>query len=150
MRQRRWLELLKDYDINIQYHPDKANVLMEVELVVRGSESYIASLKIEHNLILRIKEAQKKDEWTGNWDEYLCLVEFTYNNRWHASIKGAIFELLYGRKCRAPICWNEVEERVIEGPELVEVMNGKLALLKRSLRKLGHDKRIMLIVIEEP
>ncbi|GJT57106.1 putative nucleotidyltransferase, ribonuclease H, partial [Tanacetum coccineum] len=88
MRQRRWLELLKDYDANIQYHPGKANVvadalsrknsgimaylkiqpeivkdleLMEVELVVRGSEGYMASLKIEPNLILRIKEAQKED-----------------------------------------------------------------------------------------
>nr|GFC99356.1 putative reverse transcriptase domain-containing protein [Tanacetum cinerariifolium] len=38
-------------------------------------------------------------EWTGNWDEYLCLVEFAYNNSWHASIKAAPFELLYGRKC---------------------------------------------------
>ncbi|GJW70701.1 putative reverse transcriptase domain-containing protein, partial [Tanacetum coccineum] len=88
MRQRRWLELLKDYDANIQYHPGKANVvadalnkknseimaclkiqpeiikdleLIEVELVVRGSEGYVASLKIEPNLILRIKEAQKDD-----------------------------------------------------------------------------------------
>ncbi|GJR89033.1 retrotransposon protein, putative, ty3-gypsy subclass [Tanacetum coccineum] len=88
MRQRRWLELLKDYDANIQYHPRKANVvadtlnrknsrtlaclkiqpkiikdleLIEVELVVRGSEGYIASLKIEPNLILQIKEAQKED-----------------------------------------------------------------------------------------
>ncbi|GJY11301.1 putative RNA-directed DNA polymerase, eukaryota, reverse transcriptase zinc-binding domain protein [Tanacetum coccineum] len=88
MRQRRWLELLKDYDANIQYHLGKVNVvadalsrknsgimvclkiqpeiikdleLMEVELVVRGSEGYIASLKIEPNLILQIKEAQKKD-----------------------------------------------------------------------------------------
>ncbi|GJX19971.1 retrotransposon protein, putative, ty3-gypsy subclass [Tanacetum coccineum] len=86
MRQRRWLELLKDYDANIQYHPGKDNVvadalsrknsrimaclkvqpkiikdleLLEVELVVRGSEGYIASLKIEPNLILQIKEAQK-------------------------------------------------------------------------------------------
>ncbi|GKD33783.1 putative nucleotidyltransferase, ribonuclease H [Tanacetum coccineum] len=40
-------------------------------------------------------------EWTGSWDEYLCLVEFAYNNSWHASIKAAPFELLYGRKCRA-------------------------------------------------
>ncbi|GKD18569.1 retrotransposon protein, putative, ty3-gypsy subclass [Tanacetum coccineum] len=61
MRHMRWLELLKDYDSNIRYHLGKANVLMEVELVVRGSEGYIASLKIEPNLILRIKEAQKKD-----------------------------------------------------------------------------------------
>ncbi|GJW74310.1 putative nucleotidyltransferase, ribonuclease H [Tanacetum coccineum] len=50
-------------------------------------------------------------EWTGSWDEYLCLVEFAYNNSWHASIKAAPFELLYGRKCRAPICWDEVEAR---------------------------------------
>nr|GEY83142.1 reverse transcriptase [Tanacetum cinerariifolium] len=88
MRQRRWLEILKDYDANIQYHPGKANVvasafsrkssrimaclrvqpkiikdleLLEVELVVRGSEGYIASHKIEPNLILQIKEAQKED-----------------------------------------------------------------------------------------
>nr|GEV51632.1 retrotransposon protein, putative, Ty3-gypsy subclass [Tanacetum cinerariifolium] len=88
MRQRRWLELLKDYDANIQYHPGKANVvadalsrknsrtmaclkiqptiikdleLMEVELVVHGSEGYIASLKIEPNLILQTKKAQKED-----------------------------------------------------------------------------------------
>nr|GFC12877.1 putative reverse transcriptase domain-containing protein [Tanacetum cinerariifolium] len=53
-------------------------------------------------------------KWTGNWDEYLCLVKFAYNNRWHASIKAAPYELLYGRKCRAPICWNEVGELVIE------------------------------------
>ncbi|GKB78493.1 putative reverse transcriptase domain-containing protein [Tanacetum coccineum] len=61
-----WLEHLKDYDANIQYHPGKANVvayLMEVELVVRSSESYVASLKIEPNLILRIKEAQKDDDY---------------------------------------------------------------------------------------
>ncbi|GJY50962.1 retrotransposon protein, putative, ty3-gypsy subclass [Tanacetum coccineum] len=51
-------------------------------------------------------------EWTGSWDEYLCLVEFAYNNSWHASIKAAPFELLYGRKCRAPICWDEVEFQV--------------------------------------
>nr|GFC23991.1 putative nucleotidyltransferase, ribonuclease H [Tanacetum cinerariifolium] len=46
-------------------------------------------------------------EWTGNWDDYICLVEFAYNNSWHASIKCALFEMLYGRKCRAPICWDQ-------------------------------------------
>ncbi|GKB90460.1 putative nucleotidyltransferase, ribonuclease H, partial [Tanacetum coccineum] len=74
-------------------------------------------------------------EWTGNWDEYLCLVEFAYNISWHASIKGAPFELLYGRKCRAPICWNEVGERVIEGPDLVEVTNEKVAIAKEKLKE---------------
>nr|GEV92399.1 retrotransposon protein, putative, Ty3-gypsy subclass [Tanacetum cinerariifolium] len=88
MRQKRWLELLKDYDANIRYHTEKANVvadalsrknsgtmaclkiqpeiikdleLMEVELVVHGFQGYIASFKIEPNLILQIKEAQKED-----------------------------------------------------------------------------------------
>nr|GFC49795.1 putative nucleotidyltransferase, ribonuclease H [Tanacetum cinerariifolium] len=74
-------------------------------------------------------------EWTGNWDEYLCLVEFPYNNSWHASIKGAPFELLYGRKCRAPICWNEVGERVIEGPKLIKVTNEKVAIAKENLKE---------------
>nr|GEW16035.1 retrotransposon protein, putative, Ty3-gypsy subclass [Tanacetum cinerariifolium] len=74
-------------------------------------------------------------EWTGNWDEYLCLVQFAYNNSWHASIKGAPFELLYGRKCRAPICWNEVGERVIEGLKLVKVTNEKVAIAKEKLKE---------------
>nr|GEW76683.1 putative nucleotidyltransferase, ribonuclease H [Tanacetum cinerariifolium] len=74
-------------------------------------------------------------EWTGNWDEYLCLVEFAYNNSWHASIKAAPYELLYGRKCRAPVCWNEVGERVIEGPELIEVTNEKVVVAKEELKE---------------
>ncbi|GKD37382.1 putative nucleotidyltransferase, ribonuclease H, partial [Tanacetum coccineum] len=80
-------------------------------------------------------------EWTGNWDEYLCLVEFAYNISWHASIKGAPFELLYRRKCRAPICWNEVGERVIEGPDLVEVTNEKVAIAKEKLKEARGVRR---------
>ncbi|GJR73819.1 putative nucleotidyltransferase, ribonuclease H [Tanacetum coccineum] len=74
-------------------------------------------------------------EWTGSWDEYLCLVEFAYNNSWHASIKAAPFKLLYGRKCRAPICWDEVGERLIEGPELIEITNEKVAVAKEKLKE---------------
>ncbi|GKE53120.1 putative nucleotidyltransferase, ribonuclease H [Tanacetum coccineum] len=74
-------------------------------------------------------------EWTGNWDEYLCLVEFAYNNSWHASIKGAPIELMYGRKCRAHVGWNKVGERVIEGSKLVEVTNEKFAIAKEKLKE---------------
>nr|GEV29017.1 putative nucleotidyltransferase, ribonuclease H [Tanacetum cinerariifolium] len=74
-------------------------------------------------------------EWTGNWDEYLCLVKFAYNNSWHASIKAAPFELLYGRKCRVLICWNEVDERLIEGLELIEITNEKVAVAKEKLKE---------------
>ncbi|GJQ97970.1 putative reverse transcriptase domain-containing protein [Tanacetum coccineum] len=39
------------------------------------------------------------------WVNHLPLVEFSYNNSYHASIKAAPFEALYGRKCRSPVCW---------------------------------------------
>nr|GFC74545.1 putative nucleotidyltransferase, ribonuclease H [Tanacetum cinerariifolium] len=67
-------------------------------------------------------------ECTCNWDDYICLVEFAYNNSWHASIKCAPFKMLYGRKCRALICWDQVGERVIEGPKIIEVTNAKVAV----------------------
>ncbi|GKC15216.1 putative reverse transcriptase domain-containing protein [Tanacetum coccineum] len=42
------------------------------------------------------------------WEKHLPLVEFSYNNSYHASIKAAPFEALYGRKCRSPVCWAKV------------------------------------------
>nr|GFB30590.1 putative nucleotidyltransferase, ribonuclease H [Tanacetum cinerariifolium] len=73
--------------------------------------------------------------WKGNWDDYICLVEFAYNNSWHASIKCAPFKMLYGRKCRALICWDQVGERVIEGPEMIEVTNEKVVVAKEKLKE---------------
>nr|GFC12206.1 putative reverse transcriptase domain-containing protein [Tanacetum cinerariifolium] len=53
------------------------------------------------------------------WDKHLPLVEFSYNNSYHTSIKAAPFEALYGRKCRSPICWAEVGDRQHTGPEII-------------------------------
>nr|GFC41925.1 retrotransposon protein, putative, Ty3-gypsy subclass [Tanacetum cinerariifolium] len=71
MRQRHWLELLKDYDTNIQYHPAKANVVADAlsrksGMIAGIKHGYWASLRIEPDLISRIKEAQKEDSeiWT--------------------------------------------------------------------------------------
>ncbi|GJU26509.1 putative reverse transcriptase domain-containing protein [Tanacetum coccineum] len=47
-------------------------------------------------------------EFGKNWDRHLPLVEFSYNNSYHTSIKAAPFEALYGRKCQSPVCWAEV------------------------------------------
>nr|GFC71205.1 putative nucleotidyltransferase, ribonuclease H [Tanacetum cinerariifolium] len=68
-------------------------------------------------------------------EDYICLVEFAYNNSCHASIKCALFEMLYGRKCRALICWDQIGERVIEGPEMIEVTNEKVAVAKEKLKE---------------
>nr|GFD33704.1 putative nucleotidyltransferase, ribonuclease H [Tanacetum cinerariifolium] len=53
----------------------------------------------------------------------------------HASIKCAPFEMLYGRKCHAPICWDQIRERVIEGPEMIEVTNAKVTVAKEKLKE---------------
>nr|GEZ70534.1 retrotransposon protein, putative, Ty3-gypsy subclass [Tanacetum cinerariifolium] len=248
MRQRRWLELLKDYDTNIQYHPGKANLdipvwkwdeismdfvtglpqtqrrhdaiwvvvdrltksahflpirkdysvsrlkfstafhpqadgqsertiqtsrlaeIFQQEIVrLHGTPSAIVSdrdprfashfwkglqkawgtrLKFSTAFHPQIDGQSERTihtledmlrscalEWTGNWDDYICLVEFAYNNSWHASIKCAPFEMLYGRKCRAPICWDQVREHVIEGQEMIEVTNAKVAVANEKLKE---------------
>ncbi|GJU04433.1 putative reverse transcriptase domain-containing protein [Tanacetum coccineum] len=46
-------------------------------------------------------------DFGNGWEGHLPLIEFSYNNSYHASIKAAPFEALYGRKCRSPVCWAE-------------------------------------------
>ncbi|GJV64349.1 putative reverse transcriptase domain-containing protein [Tanacetum coccineum] len=46
-------------------------------------------------------------EFENSWDRHLPLVEFSYNNSYHASIKAAPYEALYGRKCRSSVCLSE-------------------------------------------
>nr|GEU94847.1 putative reverse transcriptase domain-containing protein [Tanacetum cinerariifolium] len=52
-------------------------------------------------------------DFGNGWERHLPLVEFSYNNSYHASIKAAPFEVLYGRKCRSPVCWAEVGDKVM-------------------------------------
>nr|GEV49035.1 hypothetical protein [Tanacetum cinerariifolium] len=58
-------------------------------------------------------------DFGNSWDRHLPLVEFSYNNSYHASIKAAPFEALYGRKCRSLVCWSEVKDSQLTGPELI-------------------------------
>nr|GEU91605.1 reverse transcriptase domain-containing protein [Tanacetum cinerariifolium] len=53
------------------------------------------------------------------WERHLPPVEFSYNNSYHASIKAALFEALYGRKCRSLVCWAEVGDVQLTGPEII-------------------------------
>ena len=58
-------------------------------------------------------------EFKGNWDHHLPLVEFAYNNSYHSSIGMPPYEALYGRKCRSPLFWDNLE-KVLIGPELIQ------------------------------
>nr|GEU85420.1 putative reverse transcriptase domain-containing protein [Tanacetum cinerariifolium] len=60
-------------------------------------------------------------------------VEFSYNNSYHASIKAALFEALYGRKCRSPVCWSEVRDSQLTGLELIKETTKKIVQIKNRL-----------------
>nr|GFA90755.1 putative reverse transcriptase domain-containing protein [Tanacetum cinerariifolium] len=68
------------------------------------------------------------------------LVEFSYNNSYQASIKAAPFEALYGRKCHSPICWTEVGEAQILGPELIQETIEKIVQIKQRIQA-AHDRQ---------
>ncbi|GJU24239.1 putative reverse transcriptase domain-containing protein [Tanacetum coccineum] len=213
MRQRRWLELLSDYDCEIRYHPGKANVVADAlsrKERIKPLRVRALVLTIGLNLPVQILNAQveaRKEEnfgtedlcgmikklepradgtlclnrrswipcfgdlrelimheshkskysvhpgsekmyqdlnklyWWPNmkaeiatYDRHLPLVEFSYNNSYHTSIKAAPFEALYGQKCRSPICWAEVGDAQLTGPEIVHETTEKIIQIKKRIQ----------------
>lgn len=74
-------------------------------------------------------------DWSGTWEQYLPLVEFSYNNSYHASIGMSPYEALYGRPCRTPLCWAEVGERHMLGPDVVDETTEKIKIVRENMKK---------------
>ncbi|GJW20004.1 putative reverse transcriptase domain-containing protein [Tanacetum coccineum] len=93
-------------------------------------------------------------DFGNGWDRHLPLVEFSYNNSYHTSIKVAPFEALYGRKCRSPVCWAEVGEAQLTGPEIIHDTTEKIFKIRdrmqaaRDRQKSYADKRRMPLEFE--
>ncbi|GJR04318.1 putative reverse transcriptase domain-containing protein [Tanacetum coccineum] len=75
-----------------------------------------------------------------SWDRHLPLIEFSYNNSYHTSIKVAPFEALYGRKCRSPICWAEVGDSQLTGPEIIHETTEKIVQIKSRIQA-AYDRQ---------
>ncbi|GJX17992.1 putative reverse transcriptase domain-containing protein [Tanacetum coccineum] len=73
-------------------------------------------------------------DFGNGWVNHFPVVEISYNNSYHASIKAAPFEALYGRKCRSPVCWTEVGEAQILGPELIQETTEKIVQIKQRMQ----------------
>nr|GEX85305.1 putative reverse transcriptase domain, ribonuclease H-like domain, aspartic peptidase domain protein [Tanacetum cinerariifolium] len=229
MRQRRWLELLADYDCEIRYHPGKANVVADALSRKRIIKSRrvkplrVRSLimTIHSNLPSQILKAQtealkeenvqaenlrgmektleihtdgtrciKNQSWLPlfgtqldmntayhpktdgqsertiqsledmlrdcaidfgkGWENHLPLVEFSYNNSYHASIKAAPFEAPYGRKCRSRVCWAEVGDTQLTGPEIFHETTEKFMQIRQHLQAMRDRQRSYTNVRRKP
>nr|GEY47424.1 putative reverse transcriptase domain-containing protein [Tanacetum cinerariifolium] len=203
MRQRRWLELLSDYDCEIRYHPGKANVVadalsrkewikplrvralvMTIDLdlpkQILGAQTEakkpenlkkedvmlienskdpnkfkkekleppdIATYVSKYLTCLRVKAEHQKP--SGLLERHLPLVEFSYNNNYHASIKATPFEALYGRKCRSPVCWAEVRDSQLTGPEIIQETTEKIVQIKQRLQAI-RDRQKSYVDVRRP
>nr|GEY17088.1 hypothetical protein [Tanacetum cinerariifolium]GEY29192.1 hypothetical protein [Tanacetum cinerariifolium]GEY29198.1 hypothetical protein [Tanacetum cinerariifolium] len=81
------------------------------------------------------------------WDRHLLLVEFSYNNSYNTSIKVAPFEALYDQKCRTLVCWDEVGDAQLTGPEIIHETTKKIIQIKKRIqaacdRKNSYADRI--------
>nr|GEX24866.1 retrovirus-related Pol polyprotein from transposon 17.6 [Tanacetum cinerariifolium] len=155
MRQRRWLELLKaqikalkpenlkkedvggmirmdipkeileprkalgtNLDMSPAYHPETDG---QSERTIQTLEDML------HACVIDFRKGSVK---------HLPLVKFSYNNSYHASIKVAPYEALYGRKCRSPVCWAEVGEAQLTSPEMIQEMTETIILIKQRIQAI--------------
>ncbi|GJY86696.1 putative reverse transcriptase domain-containing protein [Tanacetum coccineum] len=75
------------------------------------------------------------------WERHLKLVEFSYNNSYHASIKAATFESLYGQKCISPVCWAGVGDVQLTGPEIIHETTEKIVQIRQRLQA-ARDRHV--------
>jgi hypothetical protein len=66
----------------------------------------------------------------SRWEDYLHLVEFNYNNGYHASLKMSPFEALYGRKCNTPVSWDNPTDKAVFGPKMLKEMEDQIIKIK--------------------
>nr|GFB81325.1 putative reverse transcriptase domain-containing protein [Tanacetum cinerariifolium] len=103
-------------DMSTAYHPETDG---QSERIIQTLEDMLRACVID---------------FRNGWERHLPLVEFSYNNSYHASIKAAPFEALYGRKCRSPVCWAEVGDAQLTGPEIIQETTEKIVQIKKRFQ----------------
>src|SRR5580765_777218 len=98
------------------YHPQTDG---QTERTIQSLEDLLRACVLDHR---------------ESWDELLPLVEFTYNNSFHASIGMAPYEALYGRRCRTPLCLYQDGEQLLVGPELVQQTTENVKEVQAKMR----------------
>jgi hypothetical protein len=121
-----WKGLFKGFGTNLNlsttYHPESDGKTERTNRI------------IEDMLRMYVMDQPSK------WEDYIHLVEFSYNNGYQASLKMSPFEALYGRKCNTPVSWDNPTDRVVIGPDLLKEMEEKMTKIKQNL-KASQDRK---------
>nr|GEU84412.1 putative reverse transcriptase domain-containing protein [Tanacetum cinerariifolium] len=99
---------------------------------------------------LYIKEIVSRHDFRKGWEKHLPLVEFSYNNSYHASIKAAPFEALYGQKCRSPVCWAKVGDVQLTGPEIIHETTKKTVQMHQRLQAARDQQQSYANIRRKP
>jgi hypothetical protein len=70
----------------------------------------------------------------SKWEDYINLVDFSYNNGYHASLKMIPFEALYRRKCNTLVSWNNPTNKTVAGTKLLKEMKDQMEKIKLNLK----------------
>ncbi|GKD88535.1 putative reverse transcriptase domain-containing protein [Tanacetum coccineum] len=114
-------------DISTAYHPETDG---QSERTIQTLEDMLRACVIDFG---------------SRWDRHLPLVEFSYNNSYHASIKAAPFEALYGRMCRSPVCWSKVGDSQLTGLELLSPWKGVILFGRCGKLSLRYIRKFKII-----
>nr|GEX19621.1 hypothetical protein [Tanacetum cinerariifolium] len=118
LRNRSWVSCLGDLRSLIMHESHKSNY----SIYPRSDKMY--------------QDLKKLYWWPNMKADIATYVEFSYNNSYHTSIKAAPFEVLCGRKYRSPVCWDEVGDVQLTGPENVRETTEKIIQIKHRLQAL--------------
>ncbi|GJY91404.1 putative reverse transcriptase domain-containing protein [Tanacetum coccineum] len=89
-------------------------------------------------------------DFGNGWDRHLPLIEFSYNNSYHTSIKAAPFEALYGQKCCSPVYWAEVGDAQLTGPKIIQETTEKIIQIKNKIQAARDCQKSYVDVRRKP
>nr|GEU78067.1 putative reverse transcriptase domain-containing protein [Tanacetum cinerariifolium] len=138
-------------------HRDPNVVTCYHQLRVRDEDIPKTAFRASLQHILEQKELNIRQrcwiELLANYDSeirYHPGKEFSYNNSYHASIKAAPFEALYGQKCRSRVCWAEVGDIQLIGPEIIHETTKKIVQIRKRLQAAKDQQRSYANVRRKP
>ncbi|GJY38098.1 putative reverse transcriptase domain-containing protein [Tanacetum coccineum] len=108
--------------------------MKETDTMEKLMRQYLKEVVLRHGVPVSIISDRDNKFTSHFWKSLNEALEFSYNNNHHTSIKAAPFEALYGRKFRSPVCWAEVGDVQLTGPEIVRETTEKIIQIKHRLQ----------------